>query len=1746
MKLTYSKIKLMLLALFAIVSVNVWANEVTDVLNQSVTKITTTNYAEFINLTATSDAVYAGNIAGSNGSIQLRSNNNNSGIITTTSGGTVKKIVVTWNENTAAARELNIYGSDVAYSTAADLYSEDNQGTLIGTLKCENATDGVSTLEIEDEYAYIGLRSKSGAMYLTSIAITWETGAAAPAVAKPVITPNGGYFINTQEVTFSCETEGAAIFYTIDGSEPANGNEPSSSATRYERTLNVTENNTVVRAVAFKDGAKSAEATATFTQIQSYSTLASMSALANNTPFVFTGQLMVTAKPTDKYVYVYDGSSFGLIYDATGLKTTAAEKGKYIPAGWSGKVSIYKNLFEVVPDYSIAVNEAPAQPFNYLEEPISEANIHHVITLKNVTSFSANGKNLSIVVDNEKDIQEAYGAQGYNQFGIEIPEAEEGKTYEIIGAIGRYNDNLQFWPITIQEPTEPQPEPVIGFYVAGSMNNWSVNENYKMTMNEKLVEQGIKEFSLTTTLKAGNEFKVVSSNDGSKITSWFPGDGKGNYTIDADGEYTIYCRPNFDGDDSWYEKCLKVEAVKEPAPEPATELANSDFSKSTPLEGDLFGYGKDASGGAYGLQDITGWNKVVISGDNSNADFPNSGMGGAVFAYGSTNLMRGNQKSAPAAGPNGETGNALGFFAVWGCGGYYYQDVTLAAGTYTLNVPMYCQSGTQANESYTGFFVKDSDVKYTVAVNPAAGSWALQSVTFTLEAETAGEIRVGYKSTGSGSGANPMLFIDGIQLLSELDGAIVAFNTALAAAKTAAADEVVTGSEKEDLNSAITANQNVDKTDIAALKTAATALNEAVATFNAAKASYQDLADLKEEITMVNYNDRFPYASEAKKNAAIATMEGNASSADDAKAKAEAIRNAYRKFADSHAMAEGVEDAVNMTDKIVNPNAESAIAEPWTVINGEGSNGNLSVKDANQEPPTDGEGNTYAYFDGGNWGANAWNVALQQKVKLPAGKYMLTVAGRASVDVALTVFAGENESGIPAFGASGGLFGRGWNNASLEFEMSEEAEIAIGVRGETEAIHNWMSFTRFRLVQLEAAAPEGEDYTAFIVNADLKSTEPAGFDATGTKGIDGSGIVKAGNNAVYDFKQTIAGLPAGKYVVSVQAAYRYGADEQAEAEAYFNDAIETKFAKLYATVGTKTVDVLVKNRYDGASDTDWANGEGSVMVMGKPVPNSSSAVKAWFDAKQYTNEVTFNLAEAGDVTIGIVKTAQPEAGDYTVIGPWTLTRIGDADEEEPEPQPQPDENDMTDKIVNPSFETGDATGWTYEPSNDHGAKRNDNATYTISNADGNYVFNIWSSGNAISQKIEGLPNGTYILKALIATDAGQKVQLNANGKSVQIDASSEGKGVGVEGELEFDVLDNTATIGAEGVNKYWYKVDNFRLFFVKALSLDDLIAAYNDAKADARTIEGKMNTEIKTALEVALRAEVDMSSAESLSAATLALTTAVANAKASVAAYAKAGEILPKMKEFTETTNVYTEEAYEEYYSKWVVKYEDGSLTAAEADALQNPFQRTGWHASITVDNFLLSAWDTNVDFQDAPYYINTWSDEGEKDGSEFFVPFFEYWTGDAESLAQRTLTATMSGLETGKYAVTAWVRVRAKNGYTAPAYGITLTANAGEAVDVAAGDQIGDSQFYIKEFTAEGIVGADGVLKIQFNIAADNNISWLSFKNVMFEKIAEVGVNGIAIDASNDAIYDLTGRRVKTPVKGSLYIINGKKQLVK
>ena len=164
-------IKLMLVVAIVVGGKVAWGETtVTDVLNNALTEVSGNSYTNWSGKTSNSSAVYAGQSAGDYSSIQLRSNNNNSGIITTTSGGKLKKVTVVWDTHTANNRVLQIYGKNTAYSAATDLYNNSNQGTLLGTIVYGTSTE----LTISGDYTYIGLRSASGAMYLTSISIDWE------------------------------------------------------------------------------------------------------------------------------------------------------------------------------------------------------------------------------------------------------------------------------------------------------------------------------------------------------------------------------------------------------------------------------------------------------------------------------------------------------------------------------------------------------------------------------------------------------------------------------------------------------------------------------------------------------------------------------------------------------------------------------------------------------------------------------------------------------------------------------------------------------------------------------------------------------------------------------------------------------------------------------------------------------------------------------------------------------------------------------------------------------------------------------------------------------------------------------------------------------------------------------------------------------------------------------------------------------------------------------------------------------------------------------------------------------------------------------------------------------------------------------------------------------------------------------------------------------------------------------------
>ena len=128
---------------------------------------------------------------------------------------------------------MDVYGKNSEYSSPTELYNTSTQGTKLGSIKYGTSTE----LTIEGDYEYIGLRSNSGAMYLTSISITWENGNSGGGEMQKPSMPTlleSQTFIGSMNVEISCATEGAKIYYTTDGKTPT------TKSTKYTKEITIT------------------------------------------------------------------------------------------------------------------------------------------------------------------------------------------------------------------------------------------------------------------------------------------------------------------------------------------------------------------------------------------------------------------------------------------------------------------------------------------------------------------------------------------------------------------------------------------------------------------------------------------------------------------------------------------------------------------------------------------------------------------------------------------------------------------------------------------------------------------------------------------------------------------------------------------------------------------------------------------------------------------------------------------------------------------------------------------------------------------------------------------------------------------------------------------------------------------------------------------------------------------------------------------------------------------------------------------------------------------------------------------------------------------------------------------------------------------------------------------------------------------------------------------------------------------
>lgn len=454
------------------------------------------------------------------------------------------------------------------------------------------------------------------------------------------------------------------------------------------------------------------------------------------------------------------------------------------------------------------------------------------------------------------------------------------------------------------------------------------------------------------------------------------------------------------------------------------------------------------------------------------------------------------------------------------------------AGTEKLNATVYAgnvekpvlsifaaadQNGTVGTSTDLGY------VPQTMSDASKYFSAGLYNDTLADVSVTTGSLKIGIKQVTDGTGSNWTIF-DNFRVYCtsnqvDLTTFKEAYEAALAAAKEAQKDTVVTGEEYASLNAIVEQYDSIAEQTQAAYVEATEALTQATATLNSARPSYKALADAKAAVK------EYPYAAEQKMadlNATLAQMPATAAVADSL---ATALQLQERIVSESNVMAEIDTTAINMTDSIVNPAAADDIdASVWTITGGK-----INIK--SNEPWTDADGNTtHRYFDSDNWSNSAWTTSLTQELKLAEGKYILSVISRASADLTdFKLFAktGDTELGsveMPHTGASGALFNRGWDRSYVVFEVPADTTVTLGVEGATSTVHNWMSFSDFRLVQFTPAIEANLDTAITVAPADSVWLAYVGqekaidvtFVHTGTSGTIKSFSVQIGYESAVD------------------------------------------------------------------------------------------------------------------------------------------------------------------------------------------------------------------------------------------------------------------------------------------------------------------------------------------------------------------------------------------------------------------------------------------------------------------------------------------------------------------------------------------------------------------------------------------------------------------------------------------------------
>lgn len=149
----------------------------------------------------------------------------------------------------------------------------------------------------------------------------------------------------------------------------------------------------------------------------------------------------------------------------------------------------------------------------------------------------------------------------------------------------------------------------------------------------------------------------------------------------------------------------------------------------------------------------------------------------------------------------------------------------------------------------------------------------------------------------------------------------------------------------------------------------------------------------------------------------------------------------------------------------------------------------------------------------------------------------------------------------------------------------------------------------------------------------------------------------------YNSFQTISGLSAGKFRVSLSAFYRMGSSSNDYSLYTSGDYKNQQHAKLYATSSKGDYETGIAPASSAALSQELGGGTSQVGSGGwwggdvYYIPNNMEAAYYWFEAGHYVNTLECEVGTDGQLTIGIRKSTTL-GNDWTCLDNWRLEYFG--------------------------------------------------------------------------------------------------------------------------------------------------------------------------------------------------------------------------------------------------------------------------------------------------------------------------------------------------------------------------------------------------------------------------------------------------------------------------------------------------------